>query len=346
MTSTNLSKEMVVQPTAWDATDRAVGFRVAILMPVFNDWDVADVLLRQLDEVCLGAGLRPRVVLVNDGSTQDPAADPFLTWKPQALGRVEVLDLYCNLGHQRALCVGVFYINQQDPESTILVMDADGEDSPADIVWLFRKYFAERNRKAVFAERGRRMEGLVFKLFYQLYRAVHFALVGFDIRIGNFSVLPPSLAASLLRCSDFWNHYAATVVKLKLPMSTVRTDRARRLKGKSKMSFFRLIVHGLSAMAVYNDNVGARVLVFATSVLVLSSLIFAVVLGIRAGTTLAIPGWATTVTGLLSLFVLQIVTITLLFCFNVLASRGMQVFIPMRDCATFISGIREFGAFE
>jgi len=30
----------------------------------------------------------------------------------------------------------------------------------------------------------------VFKLFYQLYRVIHRVLVGFDIRVGNFSVVP------------------------------------------------------------------------------------------------------------------------------------------------------------
>jgi hypothetical protein len=70
------------------------------------------------------------------------------------------------------------------------------------------------------------------------------------------------------------------------------------------------------------------------------------IVGVRLGTTLAIPGWATTATGLLCLFVLQTVTIALLFSFGVLASRAMQVFIPMRDCATFISAVREIGEID
>jgi glycosyltransferase involved in cell wall biosynthesis len=315
---------------------------VTILIPVFNDWPVVDVLLHRLDETCVKSRLHPNVVLVNDGSTQEPEPD-FLVWRPQALSLIEVLDLYTNLGHQRALCVGVYYIQQQDSARAILIMDADGEDSPQDVGLLFKKYREENGQKAVFAQRGRRMENLLFKLFYQFYRGIHFVLVGFDIRIGNFSILPPSTAAALLRCSDFWNHYAASVIKLKLPMSTVKVDRAKRLKGKSQMSFTRLIIHGLGALSVYNDTIAARVLMFATSILGFSAMLFATAWGFRFWTKLAIPGWATTVTGLLCVFVLQIITIALLFSFGVLASRGMQPFVPMRDCGAFILGAREPG---
>ncbi len=318
-------------------------FRMAVILPVFNDWAAADLLMQELDEVCLDLRLQPTAVIVNDGSTEGAGSGFCGEWKPRAFRRIEVVNLYCNLGHQRALCVGVFHAIQRDPDSAILVMDSDGEDSPQAIPTLVRNYFQEGCRKAIFAERGRRTEGAIFKTFYRFYRLIHFLLIGFDVRIGNFSIIPPALAAALLRCSDFWNHYAAAVVKLRLPMSTIRINRAKRLAGKSKMSFTRLIIHGLSAMAVYSDKVGARVLCFATGLLFVSAFLFSVVVGIRLTTSLAIPGWATTAAGFLLLFVLQVVTIALLFSFGVLATRGIQVFIPIRDCANFICSVRDMG---
>jgi len=318
---------------------------LTILMPVFNDWSAADLLLRQLDEVCARCGLRPRVLLVNDGSTER-ADVTFLSWNPIAFRRVEVLDLHCNLGHQRALCVGAFHVNQQDPRSALLMMDADGEDSPKDVPALVQTFLKTNGEKAVFAERGRRIESATFKLFYQFYRLVHFLLVGFDVRIGNFSILPPGIVASLLRSGDFWNHYAATVVKLRLPKTTIRVDRARRINGKSQMSFSRLVVHGLSAMAVYNETIGVRTLLASTIVVGAAGVVFGAVIVIRFATTLAIPGWATMAIGLLLLFVLQVSTIALLFSFGVLASRGIQAFIPIRDCALFISEVRVLGQWD
>jgi hypothetical protein len=41
----------------------------------------------------------------------------------------------------------------------------------------------------------------------------------------------------LLMTSDLWNHYAAAVVKMKLPYATVPIDRSRRSIGEFKMGF-------------------------------------------------------------------------------------------------------------
>lgn len=314
---------------------------ITILMPVFNDWSEADLVLRELDRVCAGFSLRPRVVLVNDGSSERDGG--MLSWTPQSLARVEAVDLCCNVGHQRALCAGAVHVHHEYPGTTLLIMDADGEDSPQDVPRLLKQFITEKCEKAVFAERGRRMETLTFKLFYQFYRAIHFLLVGFDIRIGNFSVLPAALLDPLLHSPDFWNHYAATVVKLKLPMATVRIDRAKRLKGRSHMGFARLIVHGLGAMSVYGEIIGARILMLASALLGIGFLGLLGVIAVRLLTTLAIPGWATTTAGLLLILILQVGTIALLFTLGVLGFRGMQLFIPIRDSPAFISGVRRLG---
>ncbi len=317
------------------------GLSITVLMPVFNDWIAVDLVLKELDRVCAGSSARPSVVLINDGSTEGNSS--FLSWTPKSFAQVEVLDLCCNVGHQRALCVGAVHAHQEYPGTTLLIMDADGEDSPQDVPRLIKQFIAEKHQKAVFAERGRRMETLTFKLFYQFYRAVHFLLVGFDIRIGNFSVLPPALLNPLLHSPDLWNHYAATVMKLKLPMATVRIDRAKRVRGRSQMGFARLIVHGLSAMSVYGEVIGARILMLASALLCVGFLAFVAVIAIRLMTTLAIPGWATTAAGLLLILILQVGTVALLFTLGVLGFRGMQVFIPIRDCPAFISTVRTLG---
>ena len=79
----------------------------------------------------------------------------------------------------------------------------------------------------------------------------------------------------------------------------------------------------------------------SSAVVILGFLASLVVIGIKLLTTLAIPGWATTATGLLLVLILQVGTIALLFTLGVLGFRGMQVFIPIRDCPAFISAVRK-----
>lgn len=315
---------------------------LVVVLPVYNDWEAANLVLRQIDSVCARSGLKPAVLLVNDGS-DIPVPDDFLGWGPRAFSEVYLLELYKNLGHQRAICIGMVHIYRNSPDAAVLVMDADGEDPPEQIPWLVRTYLERDQRQAVFAARGRRMEGFAFKAFYQLYRLLHLALVGSDIRIGNFSLVPPTLVARLVRSGDLWNHYAASVVKSKLPLTTIPLDRAKRLKGRSKMNFVGLVLHGLSAISVYTDTIGLRILILTGLLLGLGMLALAAVVAIRCFTNWAIPGWATNVFALTVVLMFQVVIVSLLFTFEVLASRSGQSFIPLRDCPHLVLGVRRLG---
>jgi hypothetical protein len=310
-------------------------FRLTVLSPVFNDWEPAAMVIQELDRVAADLGIHPRVLLINDGSTER-VTSPFLPSALRALCRIEVLNLHRNVGHQRALCIGITHIYRENATDAVIVMDGDGEDAPRDIQALLERFFAEDCQKVIFAARAKRMESLVFKLFYHLYRAIHRLLVGFDIRFGNFSILPVNALATLVRSSDLWNHYAAAAVKARLPITTILIQRASRLKGRSKMNFSSLVIHGLSAMSVYSETIGARILIalsvlFGMGVLALGTVIF-----IRLGTNLAIAGWTTMAVGLLLLLLLEILIIGLLFTFGVLATRGARSFFPLNDCPDFV----------
>jgi glycosyltransferase involved in cell wall biosynthesis len=313
--------------------------KLVIAIPVFNDWEAANLLLQKIDSVCVESGLSPFILLINDGSTM-PVPDDFLAWRSMASLRVDVLELHKNLGHQRAICVALVHLCKNDPEAAVLIMDADGQDPPDQIPRLVEACLSRGQQQGVFAARRRRMEGLTFKLFYQLYRLVHLLLVGSDIHMGNFSLLPPALVQRLVRSNDLWCHYAAAAIKSRLPITTIPVDRAGRLSGRSQMSFVKLVLHGLSAMSVNSDIIGVRVLVFNCLLAGLGLIALASVLILRFSKSGAAVGIATNAVGLALVLVLQIVAVCVLFTFGVLALRGGQTFIPVRDCHYFISGIR------
>lgn len=311
---------------------------ITILIPVFNDWKAADLLVEGLDKVFGEAGLQGEVVFVDDGSLESASKNVPST-HPKNLVRIRVLELRKNMGHQRALCIGLVYLQENNACGPLLVMDADGEDAPSAIPQLLEQYRQEGQCKVVFAERGRRAEGILFRTFYQIYRMVHRLLVGFDIRVGNFSVLASSHLERLVVSSDLWNHYAAAIIKTRLPYATVRLDRAKRLSGSSNMGFITLVTHGLSAMSVFGDVVGTRLLLVFTGVGILATILIAVTLGVRLATHLAIPGWATYTAGLLLVLLFQSLTLALVFTFMVLNSRGQSNFVPLRDCPVYIRKI-------
>jgi polyisoprenyl-phosphate glycosyltransferase len=332
-----------LQPTIVSANSEILAefslLPLTILAPVFNDWAAARFLVEGLDSVFGEHALTARIVFIDDGSL-DPMPEHFPAAPPRNIQQIQSVELRTNLGHQRALCVGLVHLHQSGVTTPVIVMDSDGEDAPSDIPRLLEKFVAEGNRKVIFATRRLRAEGFVFKFFYKLYRTVHRLVVGFDPRFGNFSVLPAAVLERLVVMSDLWNHYAATVVKMKLPCATVPIDRSKRFAGESRMGFVGLVIHGLSAMSVFGETVGVRLLISCGVFGVLTTILILVTFTIKVATNLSIPGWATYVTGLLLLFLSELVVLSLIFIFVALYSRGQSGFVPIRDCSIYVSKVR------
>lgn len=304
-----------------------------VLTPVYNDWDVLKLLLQRLDAEFSASGLSASVIAVNDGS-QLPISLSGLSFS--SIRTLEVLHLRRNLGHQRAIAVGLAFVEANLRCSAVVVMDADGEDRPEDAMRLVNEWRKQTSDKLVFALRERRSEGGVFRIFYALYRWLFKGLTGQAIQVGNFSLIPRSLLRRLVAVSEIWNHYASGVQRAKVPCVYLPTDRGKRLTGRSTMSFVSLLTHGMSAISVHAETIGSRMLVLAMLLGLGIVLAMGAVVAIRVFTELAIPGWATFVLGLLSLMLLQTFFIALFFAGTVLHGRNAYTFLPSRDHAHFV----------
>src|SRR5262245_59225385 len=109
--------------------------RVLVVTPVFDDWSSFTRLLTELDTTGRASGLRFSVIAVDDGSSQPAPALDRRSWG-EGIVDVQILHLVRNLGHQRAIAVGLVEAYRQFDKSSYVaavVMDSDGEDPPADI---------------------------------------------------------------------------------------------------------------------------------------------------------------------------------------------------------------------
>lgn len=301
--------------------------RIVILIPVYDDWQPAELLLNDLDRSL--AGLPSVEVLFVDDGSREPAPRQFASQTFDNLHRVDILHLRRNLGHQRAIAVGLVYIFENIPCRAVVVMDGDGEDRPADIRTLLARFDQEGGQAVIFAARAKRLEGVLFRSLYQVYRLVHRILTGDSVRIGNFSVVPFESLGRLVVVPEIWNHYAAAVVRSRLRFDSIPIERGRRLAGKSKMNFIGLLLHGLSAFFVYGDIIGARLLVGFTIALPLLFAAIAVAFGIRVAYLGA----------LLGIILLQAIPMALILVFVVIG-RSNTGFLPIRDCPYFVASVQ------
>jgi polyisoprenyl-phosphate glycosyltransferase len=312
--------------------------RTVIMIPIFNDWDAAAVLLNDLDSTLAGHPMPVQVLLIDDGSTL-PLPEGFGKRQFTALRAIDILRLRRNLGHQRAIAVGLVYVHQNIPCRAVVVMDGDGEDRPSDIS-LLAETFNRENGSIIFAARAKRLERPLFRILYQVYRLVHRILTGDPVRVGNFSMIPFESLSRLVVVPEIWNHYAAAVIRARLRFKSIPISRGKRLVGKSKMNFIALLLHGLSAFFVYGDIVGARLLVGFVLALILEVAAVAIGLGVRLTVSPSTRDLAIYVAAILGIILLQAIPIALILVFTVIGSRSNISFLPIRDCPYFVSGLQ------
>ncbi|HTS50305.1 MAG TPA: glycosyltransferase [Bryobacteraceae bacterium] len=313
--------------------------RIVVLIPLFNDWEAADLLLDGLDSAGAHIPAPLEVLLIDDGSTQDPPSG-FAQRRFKSLQAVDILRLRRNLGHQRAIAVGLVYVYENRPCQAVIVMDSDGEDRPEDIQRLLDRFQRDGASSIVFAARSKRLERFPFRVLYQLYRVIHRLLTGDPVRVGNFSVVPFECLAKLVVVPEIWNHYAAAVIRSRIRFSSIPIPRGRRVAGKSKMNFIGLLLHGLSAFFVYGDIVGARLLVAIALALILEAALIAIGVGVRVAASPNVVSIAVYLAGLLGIILLQAIPIALILVFSVIGSRVSIGFLPLRDCPYFVNSVQ------
>ncbi|QKZ14452.1 glycosyltransferase [Spirosoma sp. KUDC1026] len=305
--------------------------RINVVIPLFNDWQAVGLLLERIQSV-VSDQLRNRLafLIVDDCSSTNYEA------LPTNIGQsLSILRLYRNVGHQKAIALGLSWLASQEEQYPTIVMDSDGEDRPEDIVHLVQRS-SEKPNQIVFAHRSKRHESLSFRVFYEIYKRAFQLLTGKVITFGNFSLVPASLLRKLAHVSEIWNNYPGGVIRSRLPYTAIPLERGYRLAGRSKMNFVSLVLHGLSAVSVLIDTTAVRLTIFCILMMAFSLFGIGTVFYMRFFTSLIIPGWATYLVISLLIVILQAFLISLLLVFTVLSYRTQIQFIPARQFGDFV----------
>lgn len=293
--------------------------KVYCLTPVYNDWESFKILINHIEkiQVEIASNYTLSIVVINDGSTETPFFDIN-----DSVIDIKIINLKINIGHQRAIAVGLQYVyNEITDYDYLVVMDGDGEDKPKDIPLLLEKCLEEKSSKIIFAQRKKRQESLLFKMGYFFYKNLFQFLTGQKINFGNFSVIPKKLLSKVVHQNNIWNHYSGGIIQSKIPFDKVLLDRGKRYQGVSKMNFNNLIIHGLSSIAVYFDFLSLRILRYSLYGIGLCFISVVCIFYQKVFTTNAIPGWASSLILIISGIILQLFSVTLIVLLLQLSSR-------------------------
>lgn len=318
--------------------------RLIILTPVYNDWHSFVQLMNDVDQ-CAGnlKNVSIHVIAIDDGSTQCLCVVNNEFGKFRAIQEISILHIARNLGHQKAIALGIAFVSANVLCDQVIVMDADGEDQPNDIARLLEES-DKSPEHIIFARRGRRSEGLIFRAFYFLYKVFFNLLTGREIAFGNFSFIPASLLTRVAHLPEIWNHFAAGIMRSNIPCSSIPTQRGKRYGGKSSMNFVALVIHGLSAISVYIEILTVRLMLFAVVIILIGIVGFFILLYVKFLTSLAIPGWATNVAIGIIIIMFQAILLLALLAFLSLNYRSNKLFIPAKDYRDYFLNLEKIYA--
>ncbi len=276
-----------------------------IVTPVYEDSEVASKLFHDLR---VEFGDKVYIVAVDDGSLNNPIN---ITSMEDAGVQGTIIKLKCNVGHQKAIAVGLNYVSEHLNDSRhVVVMDSDGEDIPSSINFLLKSLDSDNIDIAV-ATRKSRVETLRFRSFYVVYKWLFKLLSGREISYGNFMAIKLEAVKRLVTMQELWLHLAGCTLISKLRIATCELDRGPRYAGQSKMNFVGLVLHGFKGLMIFAEDVLVRVGIVCALIAFLS--IFAGMLAIVLKVIgFATPGWFSVALGILVLVFLQTGTLTLM----------------------------------
>jgi hypothetical protein len=122
---------------------------IIIVIPILDDWESLSLLLPKLDEALNDERLAVDIPIVDDGSRVVFQEATFTPRNFKHINKISVLELKRNVGHQRAIILGLAYIAAQCDCRAVLVVDGDGEEDPGDALRLIEKCRAEHFSKVI-----------------------------------------------------------------------------------------------------------------------------------------------------------------------------------------------------
>ncbi len=220
---------------------------VTIITPCYNENLTAIKFLESLENTLASLPYFFNIVVVNDCST-DNTLTLLKSFKFKSSNlTLKIVNLRFNLGHQAAIFQGFLYAQSLQCDRFV-VMDSDGEDSPAAIPLLLNHPESD----IINVVRSKRKESIMFKVFYRFYKIIFKFVTGKEMNFGNFCLIRRNVLENAVFTT--FSHFAAFLSKQKCTTQYIIADREMRIGGQSKMGFKKLFYHAFRSFVEYGED--------------------------------------------------------------------------------------------
>lgn len=312
---------------------QALGSRLSVVVPVFNEEGNLETLHQRLTEVLEPLARDHEIIFVDDGSRDGSlesirrlaAADPH----------VRFVSFTRNFGHESATSAGLDFASGD----AVVIIDADLQDPPEVIVDLVRKW--EEGNDVVYARRTARVDEPILKrtsshVFYRVMNRM--AEVDIPVDTGDFRIMDRRMVEFFRQLRERNRFVRAEIAWLGGNTAEVAYDRDPRLEGETKYNMRRRLKLSIDGIVSFSAAPLHIMGILGLIVFMLSLVAIVVVFVQRVFFSIAVPGYAFLV---ISLFFLNGVEISFI---GLVGEYLARVYKEVQDRPLYL--ISSLGGFE
>jgi dolichol-phosphate mannosyltransferase len=222
---------------------------LGIVVPVHNEQDNVVPLYTELKAALDPAGISFELLFVDDGSRDDTAN--VIRRLASSDKRVKALVLTRNFGHQAAISIGLEHVSGW----SAAIMDGDLQDSPADLVALYRAHI-EQSADVAYAVRRTRQENVFKRTMYSIFYRILARLARIEIPLdsGDFCVMTRSAVDRLRSLPERLRFVRGLRSWIGGKQIAVEVDRAARRSGQPKYTISKLMRLAIDGLVSFSDT--------------------------------------------------------------------------------------------
>jgi len=277
---------------------------LSVVVPVFNEGKVIRECHRRLVTVLEGVGAAFELIFVDDGSVDDSLL--LLRDVRERDGRVGIISLSRNFGHQVAITAGIDHARGD----AVVVMDADLQDPPELIPEMIRRW--HEGADVVYGSRvGRRGESLFKRATASLFYRVIRGLTTVDIPkdTGDFRLMSRRAVQALGGMRERHRFVRGMVPWLGFRQIPVQYERVARYAGETKFPLSKMIRFAADAIFSFSLAPLQIATLLGTAVSIASFLYAGIAVYLQVVTGRAIPGWASLIVAVVFLGGVQLLSL-------------------------------------
>jgi polyisoprenyl-phosphate glycosyltransferase len=277
---------------------------ISVVIPLYNEAAALDALFTRLVAVLERLGMSYEIICVDDGST-DASLERLLRLRGQ-YPALRVVSLSRNFGKDVALSAGL----EHTCGEAVVPLDADLQDPPELIEAMVAKW--REGFDVVYATRARRDgESLLKRASARYFYRIFDRITDFPIPkdTGDFRLLDRRVVDVLVRLPERTRFMKGLFAWVGFRQTALIFDRAERIDGRSKWSYWRLWNFALDAVTSFS-SMPLKVWSYLGVVISLLAFLYAIFLaGLKIIRGIDVPGYASIMVAVLFFGGVQLISL-------------------------------------